>query len=84
MRGAIDLGALRERSAPPAPPADPQPAPAGAPPGGAALADPQRPPAAVAGGGENIIDVTEATFQTEVLERSLTHPRGDRLLGRVV
>ena len=74
MRGAIDLGALRERSAPPAPPADPQPAPAGAPPGGAAVADPQRPPAAVAGGGENIIDVTEATFQTEVLERSLTTP----------
>src|SRR5438552_4615469 len=66
-RGAVDLGALRG-SAPstapsaqrPAPEAGPAPMP-GAPPGRS-------------GGGVAVIDVTEATFQTEVLERSLTTP----------
>jgi putative thioredoxin len=62
-RGAVDLSALR-RPAPspsrPAPPADEPPQAGGASPPG--------------GGGVVSIDVTEATFQTEVLERSLTTP----------
>src|SRR3981189_1243713 len=77
MRGAVDLGALRERSeaanrtaeqtdsatAPPTSPA--------APTNGAT-----RPPGfpGQGQGGATIIDVTEATFQSEVLERSLTTP----------
>lgn len=61
MRGAVDLSALRER-----PPARP-PAPAATPPADA-------PPASGSATGVTIIDVTEATFQTEVLERSLTTP----------
>jgi putative thioredoxin len=65
-RGAVDLGALRP-STPPAP-AKPA-APAGL--TGPASAD-------VAGGppgtGPVVVDVTEATFQSEVLERSLTTP----------
>src|SRR5262245_30446227 len=69
-RGAVDLGALRS----PAPsPAAAKPATESgtpAPPPEAAEAAP-RPPAA---GGVTIIDVTEATFQTEVLERSLSVP----------
>jgi len=70
MRGAIDLGALRERSAPPAQSADPgPPAAAGSPSPGVPATD-----AAPAAGGVSIIDVTEATFQAEVLERSLTTP----------
>ncbi|MER5453208.1 tetratricopeptide repeat protein [Micromonospora sp. NPDC002389] len=60
-RGAVDLSALR--------PAAPSPTPAPAQSG---------PPAAVpggsVGGGVTVIDVTEATFQSEVLERSLTTP----------
>ncbi|GAA1876298.1 tetratricopeptide repeat protein [Asanoa iriomotensis] len=70
-RGAVDLGALRP-SASPSPAAGagagaqaPPPA-AGGVPGGV--------PGNVPGGGVAIIDVTEATFQTEVLERSLTTP----------
>lgn len=61
-RGAVDLSALRT----PAP--TPAPAKAG-PPAGA-------PGGAVGGavGGVTVIDVTEATFQSEVLERSLTTP----------
>ncbi|SCL39249.1 putative thioredoxin [Micromonospora rhizosphaerae] len=57
-RGAVDLSALRS-TAPTSPPAKAGP-PAGAP-GGAV-------------GGVSVIDVTEATFQSEVLERSLTTP----------
>ncbi|MCW3815570.1 tetratricopeptide repeat protein [Micromonospora sp. DR5-3] len=57
-RGAVDLSALRS-AAPNAAPAKSGP-PAGAP-GGAV-------------GGVSVIDVTEATFQSEVLERSLTTP----------
>ena len=60
-RGAVDLGALRP-SAPP-----PQPAGAG---NGAGPAT----PAAPAGAGVTVIDVTEATFQSEVLERSMATP----------
>ncbi|MFI7605711.1 tetratricopeptide repeat protein [Micromonospora sp. NPDC049366] len=59
-RGAVDLSALRT-PAPTATPAQAGP-PAGAPGG------------AVGGAGVTVIDVTEATFQTEVLERSLTTP----------
>jgi putative thioredoxin len=66
-RGAVDLGALRPSTPPPAP-AKPA-APAGL--TGPASAD-------VAGGppgaGPVVVDVTEATFQSEVLERSLTTP----------
>ncbi|MEU8297894.1 tetratricopeptide repeat protein [Micromonospora sp. NPDC048909] len=58
-RGAVDLSALRT-PAPTSTPAQAGP-PAGAP-GGAV------------GGGATVIDVTEATFQSEVLERSLTTP----------
>jgi putative thioredoxin len=75
-RGAVDLSALR--AAQPARPATDEPgngssspaapAPAAAGPAGAA----GRPPAP--GGGVTVIDVTEATFQSEVLERSLTTP----------
>jgi putative thioredoxin len=74
-RGAVDLGALR--SATPRPddvttPATPgEPSTAGGPAaqaGPAAHAGPPPP------GGVAAIDVTEATFQTEVLERSLTTP----------
>jgi putative thioredoxin len=60
-RGAVDLSALR--NSPPAAasrPAAPERAPAAAPPR--------------QGAGVAVIDVTEATFQSEVLERSLTTP----------
>ncbi|GIE93800.1 tetratricopeptide repeat protein [Paractinoplanes rishiriensis] len=83
-RGAVDLSALR------APAASPQTAPArpaGASPNGAAP-DGAAPGGALPGSGqpgsgqpgsgggepETIIDVTEANFQTAVLERSLTTP----------
>src|SRR5262245_38066085 len=61
MRGAIDLSALRA-----APSRPTETAPAG----------PAGPPAesTSAGGAVTVIDVTEATFQTEVLERSLSTP----------
>jgi putative thioredoxin len=59
-RGAVDLGALRST-----PPARPAAAPGGAPAAGGA----PRPGSTIA-----VIDVNEATFQTEVLERSLTTP----------
>src|SRR5437588_9181246 len=62
-RGAVDLSTLR--TPPPAPtPAQPAPPPAAQP---AAVPTPR-------GGGVSIIDVTEATFQSEVLERSLQTP----------
>jgi putative thioredoxin len=75
-RGAVDLGALRSASQTPAQPG----AAAGRPGGGAAPgagpaggAGPVGPPAS-GPGGVTVIDVTEATFQSEVLERSLTTP----------
>lgn len=58
LRGAVDLSALR--TPPPAAPA----------PGGPAAA----PDGQAGGGGVAVIDVTEATFQSEVAERSLTTP----------
>ena len=75
MRGAIDLGALRERSA------AARPARRGRPDAGRARRPAPSPPTAdrprrggLPARGVTIIDVTEATFQTEVLERSLTTP----------
>jgi putative thioredoxin len=58
-RGAVDLSALR--SAPPAP------APSGAP-------DGARPPAGPSSTDSMIIDVTEQTFQADVIERSVSTP----------
>jgi putative thioredoxin len=62
MRGAVDLSALRATPAPQrtAPPREAAPAEGGGP--------------APAGGGVAVLDVTEATFQSEVLERSLSTP----------
>jgi putative thioredoxin len=65
-RGAVDLSALRAPapSAAPSRPADPAPES-----GGPAASFP-----GAGGGPEIIIDVTEANFQTAVLERSLSTP----------
>ncbi|MEV4536424.1 tetratricopeptide repeat protein [Asanoa sp. NPDC049518] len=62
-RGAVDLGALR-------PSGSPSPA------AGASEGGPASPPAfSPSGGGSSaVIEVTEATFQAEVLERSMTTP----------
>jgi putative thioredoxin len=65
-RGAVDLGALRPN--PTQSPAAGAPASSGPPPA------PNGGPTAPGRGGVTIIDVTEATFQSEVLERSLTTP----------
>ncbi|MEU0151846.1 tetratricopeptide repeat protein [Micromonospora fulviviridis] len=62
-RGAVDLSALRGTPEPSRPTTPSQAGPPAGVPGG--------PPA---GGGAAVIDVTEATFQSEVLERSLTTP----------
>jgi putative thioredoxin len=61
LSGAVDLSALKARAdaVRQAPPS----APAGA-----------APPAAAGGGGAFVFDVTEATFQTDVVERSLQVP----------
>src|SRR5262245_30404349 len=66
MRGAVDLSALRDRATAPSRPAEPTtPSPNGGP----------SPIGAAAGPGTvTVIEVTEATFQREVLERSLTTP----------
>ncbi|GIF67299.1 co-chaperone YbbN [Asanoa ishikariensis] len=66
-RGAVDLGALR-------PSGSPSPA-AGAGAGGPAGPPAEQPAFSPSGGGNAaVIEVTEATFQTEVLERSMTTP----------
>ncbi len=62
MRGAVDLSGLRERASAPRP-ATPAP-----------IDDGANPPSEPSEGAVTIIDVTEATFQSEVLERSLTTP----------
>jgi len=73
MRGAVDLSGLRDRAtAATRPQARTAPAPAADESGNGASPAPR--PAAETGGAVTIIDVTEATFQTEVLERSLTTP----------
>jgi putative thioredoxin len=86
MRGAVDLSGLRDRTtaatrapARPAPPAGGTPttdatAPHGTPPDGAGDTSTAAPDTRPPGGAVTIIDVTEATFQAEVLERSLTTP----------
>ncbi len=71
-RGAVDLGALR-----PAPPSPARPTESA--PGhdaGQAPDDtgPAGPPTSAGSGGAQVIEVTEANFQTEVLERSLQVP----------
>ncbi|HEY8533509.1 MAG TPA: tetratricopeptide repeat protein [Micromonospora sp.] len=76
-RGAVDLGALRAQSQS-SPSAEASPDSVGARPGGAA------PSGVAAGGGVAgrgpagpgvaVIDVTEATFHSEVLQRSMTTP----------
>src|SRR5262245_34966760 len=70
MRGAVDLGALRDRAAA-SRPADDAPA---RPAGPAASPSAATGPPPTGGGAVTVIDVTEATFQSEVLERSLTTP----------
>jgi putative thioredoxin len=68
-RGAVDLSALRAApSTSPAPAAGPAPSAA---PGGMSGG---APPAGNGHAGVTVIDVSEATFQTEVLERSLSTP----------
>ena len=61
LSGAVDLSALKAR----AESAQRQPAPSAGPAGGDA------PPPSAPGSSEAVIDVTEATFQAEVVERSL-------------
>jgi len=65
-RGAVDLSALKARTPAKAPPPGPEQGEVGT----------TRAPAAGGNGagGVSVIDVTEATFQTEVLERSLHTP----------
>ncbi len=72
MRGAVDLGALRDRAAAANRPAE-QTGPAPTTSSPAASTNGAGPPGA-GPGGPVIIDVTEATFQSDVLERSLTTP----------
>jgi putative thioredoxin len=75
MRGAVDLSGLRDRATTSRAPANGGPATTETPASGSTTA--QESPAGTgssAGGAVTIIDVTEATFQTEVLERSMTTP----------
>jgi putative thioredoxin len=73
-RGAVDLSALRG-PAPSAAPTGAQPAaPTGAPPAGPNGGQPAAPATVPGGGAETIIEVTEANFQTTVLERSMDTP----------
>ncbi len=67
MAGAVDLSALRARADASRTAPSPGPAAGGPPPGGS-------PPDAPQPTGSWVIDVTEQTFQTEVLERSLQVP----------
>lgn len=67
-RGAVDLSALRQ------PPPSPPPSRAAPGAGGPAAGGPAGAAAAPPGSGVVQVDVTEATFQSEVLERSLHTP----------
>jgi len=72
-RGAVDLSALRTPA--PTPAAAPsRPSPAGAASTGAGAAPGHAPAGFPGGAPETIIDVTEANFQSAVLERSLSTP----------
>src|SRR5690242_12573570 len=78
MRGAVDLGALRDRAAA-ARQAETAPARPAGPAGNNETPANNAAPATNAtpasnNGAVTVIDVTEATFQSEVLERSLTTP----------
>jgi len=72
-RGAVDLSGLSRPPASARPAASPEAAGPPAPAPGAP-AGPGAPGAPAGIGGAIVIDVSEATFQTEVLERSLTTP----------
>jgi putative thioredoxin len=67
LRGAVDLSALARRSAPPASPAGPDGAASGGAAGGGAEGG-------GAAGGAPVLAVTDATFVTEVVDRSQTVP----------
>jgi putative thioredoxin len=74
-RGAVDLGALRPSTTPPPSAGSGAGGQAGATGGGAGgQAGPPAGAAPSGGGNVAVIDVTEATFQSEVLERSLSTP----------
>ena len=74
-RGAVDLSALRAPAPTPAAAPSRPSAPTGASAGGPSSGSAAAADAPVSfGGPETIIDVTEANFQTAVLERSLTTP----------
>jgi putative thioredoxin len=72
-RGAVDLSALR-KSAPAAPAGPAASGPAGDASAPARPAAPSTPAAPPTAGATTMVDVTEATFQQDVLERSLTTP----------
>jgi putative thioredoxin len=73
-RGAVDLAALRSPASAPARPAAAGPSAGGDAASEASGAGPSGAGQAGGPGGVAVIDVTEATFQSEVLERSLTTP----------
>ncbi|MFY1636648.1 tetratricopeptide repeat protein [Solwaraspora sp. WMMB335] len=70
-RGAVDLSSLRSAAPAGNGPADGSPTSAG---GGPATAAAGASAGGAVRGGVAVIDVTEATFQSEVLERSMTTP----------
>ncbi|HEY0002350.1 MAG TPA: thioredoxin domain-containing protein, partial [Actinoplanes sp.] len=75
-RGAVDLSALRAPATSPAP-SRPNAGPStgdGAPGGSAPATTPPGPAGLPGGATETIIEVTEANFQPDVLERSMTTP----------
>ncbi|MGC9670189.1 tetratricopeptide repeat protein [Planosporangium sp. 12N6] len=73
-RGAVDLGALRASSAAGQRASTPAASPGSTAAGAAGAAAPGDRAPAAPGSGAAVIDVTEATFQREVLERSMTTP----------
>jgi putative thioredoxin len=73
-RGAVDLGALRAPTPTPSEPTVNPSEASTAVPAAPAAGGPGGPTGGPLPGGVAVIDVTEATFQAEVLERSLTTP----------